>query len=38
MPVWIIQTGIYCFILLRDNIISFVFSSDIQWESFHTHL
>ncbi len=25
MPVWIVQTGIYCFILLRDNI-SFVFS------------
>lgn len=37
MPVWIIQTGIYCFILLKDNI-SFVFSSDIQWEPFHTHL
>ena len=37
MPVWIGQTGIYCFILLRDNI-SFGFSSDILWEPFHTHL
>lgn len=37
MPVWIIQTGIYCFILLRDNI-SFVFSSNIQWVPFRIHL
>lgn len=37
MPVWIIQTAFIVLILLKDNI-SFVFSSDIQWESFHTHL
>lgn len=37
MPVWIIQTVFIVLILLKDNI-SFVFSSDIQWEPFHTHL
>lgn len=37
MPVWIVQTGIYYFILLRDNI-SFVFSSNIQWVPFRIHL
>lgn len=37
MPVWIIQTGIYCFILLRDNI-SFAFSSNTLWVPFRTHL
>ena len=37
MPVWIVQTGIYCFILLRDNI-SFVISSNIQCVPFRIHL
>lgn len=37
MPVWIIQTGIYCSYIAK-RYISFVFSSDIQWEPFRIHL